>query len=187
MKKLCKIIILLATLSLFSLSIANAETRFEGMTHSLEEQDKMYKERLSVLFIDASQLGDMIVGYRAILEFVMSDYELVENLSNFNSLPNWFYDASFSFANADMDKYVCFACHVTFDQVWNLDPLKIKVGDYQLQQDDILSPSASNPFGEFPSGTDGYFVFRVPTKTLKGKNTIDISYENNKVTWKVIK
>lgn len=187
MKTIHRLLILIIILSCFFCTLAKAETKFEGMKHSLEEQERMYKDRTSVLYIDARQLGDMLVGYSAILEFVMSDNDLVENLANFTCLPNWFYDASFSFSNADMDKYVCFACHVTFSQVWNLDPLKIKIGDYQLQKEDIISPSASNPFGEFPSGEDGYFVFRIPIRVLKGKKTVDISYENNKVTWKVIR
>ncbi|MDO4218706.1 MAG: hypothetical protein Q4C78_01805 [Synergistaceae bacterium] len=186
MMKLNKFVIIIVVISCFATSVALADTKFEGMKNSLEEQAKMYNDRLSVLYVGAKQVGDMLLGYKGILEFVMSDYELSENLSSFTNLPNWFYDASFSFSNADMDKHVCFACHVTFSQVWNFDPLKIKIGDYQLQVGDIISPSVSNPFGEFPSGTDGYFVFRVPRKVIKGKTTIEIAYENSKVTWKVI-
>ena len=186
MKKINKVIILAFLLSCFCLP-AFAETRFEGMKNSLEVQSKMYQDRLSVLFIDAKQVGNMLVGYKGVLEFVLSDYDLVENLSAFTNLPDWYYDASYSFSNSDPDKELCFACHVTFSAVWDFDPLKIKIGDYQLQRSDILSPSASNPFGEFPPDTDGYFVFRVPLSVIKGKTTIDISYENNKVTWKVVK
>ena len=187
MRKLNKLLVLIAILSFLSASVVLADTKFEDMKHSLEEQTKMYNDRLSVLYIDAKQVGDMLIGYSAILEFVISDYDLAENLANFTSLPQWYYDASFSFANIDMNRDLCFVCHVTFSRVWNFDPLKIKIGDYQLQENDIVSPSASNPFGEFPSDTDGYFVFRVPRKVIKGKKNIDISYENYKVTWTVIK
>ena len=186
MKKINKIIVLALLFSCLCLP-SLAETKFEGMTNSFEEQTKMYQDRLSVLFIDAKQVGNMLVGYKGVLEFVLSDYELTENLSSITNLPDWYYDASYSFSNTDADKELCFACHVTFSTVWDFDPLKIKVGDYKLQRSDILSPSASNPFGEFPSGTDGFFVFRVPLRVIKGKKTIDISYENNKVTWKVVK
>ena len=80
-----------------------------------------------------------------------------------------------------------FIAHVETYKPWTFDPAQLFVGGYHVTEDDVLSPSMTNPFGELGSDQTGYFAFVVPAKELKKGKEIPIGYGDDSALWTVPK
>ena len=80
-----------------------------------------------------------------------------------------------------------FIAHVETYKPWTFDPAQLFVGGYRVTEDDVLSPSMTNPFGELGSDQTGYFAFVVPAKELKKGKEIPIGYGDDSALWTVPK
>lgn len=152
---------------LFSGSIA-------GGTEPIEQ---LLASRTAVVWIEGQRLGDMIVGARARMDFVLVDRTLTDAVYNENSsAPDWLrLHAQYAGSDAVKGKTLFI---VRFKALipWTFDPEEMTVGTSKVTWKDILTRKEFFPTGDLPSGMMGELAFSVPAAAVTTSHEISVGY-----------
>lgn len=165
--------------SMFAVSASDAEIRQRKYDLSA-----ILDERQTDIWVEGERLGDLMIGSRGTIQFIYVDKLLSDAIMSERTLSKWVYDMSQYFGSDATRKKAFFIAHVEVYKPWDFDYTKVFVGDYHLQKGDVLSPNMTNPFGQQPSDSRGYFAFVVPESALKKGEEIELGYGDDYKTWK---
>ena len=144
-------------------------------------------ERQTSVWVEGSLLGDMVIGARGALQIIYVDNKLARAITADFSIHDWAKSMAQYYGSDATRGKALFIAHVETYKPWSFDPSKVFVGGYHLTEDDVLSPSMTNPFGELGSDQTGFFAFVVPASELKKGEEIQIGYGDDSALWKVLK
>ena len=127
---------------------------------SLEE---LLRPRTAVVWVEGQRLGELMVGARAQLEFLLVDHPLVEAIYAENSsAPDWLrLHAQYAASDALKGKTLLIVRYKSLIP-WTFHPEELSVGEYRISQKDILTRKEFVPTGDLPSGMRGDFAVAVP-------------------------
>ena len=143
--------------------------------------------RQTSIWVEGELLGDMVIGARGALQIIYVDKELAAALSDDFATSDWAKRMAQYYGRDETRGKALFIAHVETYKPWNFDPAQIYIGGYHVSEDDVLSPSMTNPFGELGSDQTGFFAFVVPEEELKSGKEILIGYGDDSALWKVPK
>ncbi len=143
--------------------------------------------RQSDIWVEGEQFGDMVIGSRASFQIIYVDRDLAHALTADLSIQDWARQMAQYYGSDKTRGKALFIAHIETFKPWDFSPQNVFVGEYHLQDDDVLSPSMTNPFGSLASGVKGYFAFAVPSSELKKGKEIKVGYGDDSVLWKVPK
>lgn len=162
------------------------------------DYDAILQERTSICYIDGTDFDGLVLGAQGSIRFVCLDSRLSgamrgarmginEGKASHYPFPEWIEEGGIYFAKEGKRGQVVFIAELEVFKPCDVDPERVFVGGYHLTKHDILTPSMTNPFGEVPSGTVGYFVFTVPKSEIKPGAEVIMGYGEFGVKWKVPK
>lgn len=172
---------------------------FSASAYAKEQSnDALVQERTAVCYVDGVVFDDLVLGAQGSIQFVYLDAKLSRALSKAHSdiaeaktplypFPEWMEEGNNYFSTGKRRDSVTFIAKLETFKPWEVDPTQIFVSGYRLTKNDVLSPSMTNPFGDVPSGTTGYFAFSVPGSQIKAGAEINLGYGEYSVKWKVPK
>lgn len=172
-----------AALCVLFASAAFAREREPGDVKASELLDS----RQTSVWVEGERLGDMVIGARGALQIIYVDKKLANALTLDFSISDWAKQMAQYYGSDGTRGKALFIAHVETYKPWTFDPAQLFVGGYRVTEDDVLSPSMTNPFGELGSDQMGYFAFVVPAKELKKGKEIPIGYGDDSALWTVPK
>lgn len=181
-----KIICLIFALAALFLVLPGAFASYDDPASAAMVAD-LIDERQTDIWVEGEQLGGMVLGARGAIQIIYVDEAMARAIRSDVSVPTWAFDMAQYYGADTVRKKKLFIAHVDVYKPWDFDPANVFVGDYNLNKEDILSPSMTNPFGPLASKTEGYFAFVVPASELKAGEEIKIGYGDYSDTWKALK
>lgn len=139
------------------------------------------------VYVEGTVMGELVLGSRGVLTLIYVDQKLSQSIASDGSLEHWVRTMGQYFGTDATRGKAVFIAHLDAFKPWDFDPTKIFVGGYHVQKDDVLSPSATNPFGQLASKSEGVFAFAVPASEVKVGKEIQLGYGDDAITWKVPK
>lgn len=156
-----------------------------GAFAAMSAEDLM-KTRSVILWIGGRQLGDLMVGADAKLQFQFVDGKLAERIySDPNSFPDLIvWNASY------IDKASRGRCNLVLliyraMNRWNFDPGKITVNGAPIDPKRLYTSYLSKPTGSIPGDTQDAIAFGVPRAASKPGMKIVFGYGDAKVEFTV--
>ncbi len=143
-----------------------------------DEVGTLLSERTTTLWIEGEQLGDMMIGARALMEFIYVDAALSRIAAeNGPDVPEWLAWHAKHFGTKETRKKVLLIVRFEARKRWTLDPMKIRVNGRSLEETDILSNKDFIPTGELLGGSSGSFAICIPAAKLDdGKGRMQVRY-----------
>ena len=175
MKKIAAALLIL-TFSLLSPAFAAKTT---------EEVQKLLDARQITCWVEGTLFGDLILGSRGNITFVYLDEKLSNAIRDDHGLAPWVDDLNQYYGSPGTEKKAVFLIQIETNKPWNVEISKFKIGNYNPEKNDILSPSWTNPVGSLESGITGQMAVTVPISEVKKGAEITIGYGDDTVKWKV--
>lgn len=157
------------------------------LTQTRGKASALLETRQTNVWVEGTLLGDMVIGARGSIQIIYVDKALSDAITDDTSLHDWARHMAQYFGSDATRGKALFIAHIETYKPWTFDPSQVFVGGYHVTEDDVLSPSMTNPFGELGSDQTGYFAFAVPSKELKKGKEIPIGYGDDSALWKVPK
>ncbi|MCE5201885.1 MAG: hypothetical protein LLF78_05165 [Synergistaceae bacterium] len=147
----------------------------------------LLEERQIDCWVEGEVFGDLVIGSRGSIQFIYLDAKLSRAISEEHSLAPWVDDFNQYFGTPETANKALFIAQLEANKPWDVKAEYIRVGDYNLNKDDIISPSWKNPFGSIDPGDKWQFAFVVPMSELKKGEEIMVGYGDDLVKWRVPK
>lgn len=144
-------------------------------------------ERQTDLWVEGQHMGDIVFGARGSMQFIYVDAKLSKAITESTNLESWVGEMAQYFGTEAVKGKSLFIVHINTYKPWDFDPTKIQVAGRNLEKNDVLSSSMTNPFGQLASKDDGYFAFAVPASLVKPGASVTLGYGDDSQTWKVPK
>lgn len=157
-------------LALFGFILALAGTAGAANFQTLMDQ------RTARLWLEGQKLGDMVIGARADLNFVYVDWKLARAIPDAPEAPRWLCWHAQHFGSPEAKNKALFVLRFETRKPWDFRVTELRVGDYAVQDEDILTRSQFTPTGPLPSGTKGTLAFVVPSGSLGKGKTVLLGY-----------
>lgn len=136
--------------------------------------------RTATFWIEGQALGDMVLGARARLSFVLVDATLARDLSGNPEAPEWL---SWHGQHYGAKGKTLFIVRLKTLKPMTFDPTLLHVGDHQVTMDDVLTRQHFLPQGDLPSGLEGTLALRIPTTAIPKKGPIPLGYGDWGMEW----
>ena len=126
-------------------------------------QTLLEKRRVS-LWVEGQALGDLMIGSRGQMEFIYVDKTLIDRArkEGWIEAPEWFRKECQYFGSPELKKKDLFVVRYKSLLPWSFSPEEIRVGEYRVAWEDVLTNKAFFPWGDLPSEVQGFFAFGVP-------------------------
>ncbi len=143
-----------------------------------DEAGTLLSERTTTVWIEGEQLGDMIIGARALMEFIYVDAALSRvAVENGPDVPEWLTWHAKHFGTRETRKKALLIVRFEARKRWTFEPMQIRVNGRSLEEADILSKKDFIPTGELPPGSSGSFAICIPASKLDdGKGRMQVRY-----------
>jgi hypothetical protein len=130
-------------------------------------------ERTTVIWIEGTALGDMVIGSRAQAAFVYVDGTLSHAVASDPNAPEWLKWHSNHYSDKKLKNRALFIMRYKAIKRWSFSPEMIRIGEYKVTDDDILTSKDFMAVGELPPDSTGTLAFSVPAKYVpKGRNIL---------------
>lgn len=141
---------------------------------------ELLEARTATCWVEGQVLGDMVIGARARLSFVLVDATLAKSLSGNPEAPDWLVWHGQHYGAKGKTLFV-----IRFKALkpWNFEPTSLYVGDHQVEKEDIRTRVHFLPQGDLPSGTEATLAVLVPTKALPSGGPIPLGYGEFGIEW----
>lgn len=143
-----------------------------------DEVETLLSGRTTTVWIEGEQLGDMIIGARALMEFIYVDAALSRiAVENGPDVPEWLTWHAKHFGTRETRKKALLIVRFEARKRWTFEPMHIRVNGRSLEEADILSKKEFIPTGELPAGSSGSFAICIPAAKLDdGKGRMQVRY-----------
>jgi len=152
-----------------------------------EKMKKLIDERQVDCWVEGEVFGDMILGARGLINFIYIDAKLSKAISEEHSLDSWVDDLNQYFGSPQTVGKALFIAQIEANKPWDFKVEEIRIGDYHLDKNDIISPSWKNPTESLDPGKKWQFAFVVPISEMKYGKEIPVGYGNYLIKWRVPK
>lgn len=153
-------------------------------TAGAADLQKLMDQRTARLWLEGQMLGDMVIGARADLNFVYVDRKLARAATDDPEAPQWLRWHAQHYGSPEAKKKALFVLRFETRKPWDFQVSELKIGDYAVREEDVLTRSKFTPSGPLPSGTKGTLAFVVPLDALAKGKTISLGYGDERVEWK---
>lgn len=153
--------------------------------HSDPDAAKLFEERDATCWVEGMQMGDMMIGARASLEFIYLDGKLSAAISSRSDLAQWLDDYNQYYGSPKTKGKAIFLIRLKTNKPMTFDPSKVFVADYHIANGDMISSSIDNPSGDIASEDEWKFVCVVPAGKVKRGSVVKLGYGEYSVDWRV--
>ena len=164
-----------------------SEARRNEKEGTVEEVEALLNSHQIGVWVEGEVLGDLLLSTRGRIDLVYIDDKMSDAIGSVRTLPVWFDDLNQYHGSEKAEKKALFFVQLDVHKPWKFDIKSMKIGDYSVKDEDIVTGSWRNPEGELPSESKWTFAFAVPEKYVKKNRNkvIKISYGKDAVEWKV--
>lgn len=136
--------------------------------------------RTANVWVEGQVLGDMVLGARARLAFILVDQALARSLSGNPDVPDWL---AWHGQNYGAKGKTLFIIRLTVLKPWTFDPRELRVGDHKVTLEDIRARIHYLPEGDLPTGLEATVAVLIPTKALPARGPISLGYGEYGTEW----
>lgn len=119
--------------------------------------------RTANVWVEGQVLGDMILGARARLSFILVDGALSRNLAGSSEAPEWL---AWHGQHYGAKGKTLFVVRLKVLKPWTFDPTELRVGSHRVALEDIRARVHYLPEGDLPSDFEAAIALQIPTKAL---------------------
>ncbi|SRR6056297_254190 len=138
-----------------------------------EELQEALDARTCLIWIEGQQLGEMIIGARAQMGFILVDSKLKDLVAGNPDAPDWLRWHSSHFGTGPAGRELFIIRYKTF-KPWDFDPEKVFINGSQLQREDIVTRKAFTRQGLLPSDVSGTIAVFAPLGNMKQQDNVKL-------------
>ncbi len=151
-----------------------------------QDFEVLEKERMTSIWVGGEILGDMVLGAEGQVILLYMDRKACRMAAEQRgSIPEWLSWNLQHEADAIREKKAFFLVRYKAMKNWHFDPEEIKIGEYSLRQEDLVTRKEFRKIGDLSPDTEGTLALLVPSKYVKPGSTVTISYGRWSENWTI--